>query len=128
MVLKDVLRRKAPRSGDALLDVLLAGLLDCGVGCFIGKFTTAGLGAQANSWVGTGDNVPLEANDVLLALGADRVDEIGRAAGTSRYDTTHGLAAIIPGLIDELTPKGCVPTGDLATSMKGLDFAALRTV
>lgn len=128
MAILTLLRRKAPKSGDALMDVFLNRLLECGIGGFLGKFTTAGLGAKANSWVGTAENQELEAAEVLQALGAEQVDAIAADAGLSRYDTTHGLAAVIPGLVDELTPGGSVPTGNLASSMKGLDFTALLAV
>jgi uncharacterized protein YidB (DUF937 family) len=129
MVLSDVLNglpgRKVPRSGSPLMDVLVARVLDHGMGCFLGKFTNAGLGAQANSWVGTGPNLPLASDDVVRAFGSEAVDAVARDAGVSRYQATHGLADMVPGLVDQLTPTGTVPTGNLAASMKGVDFSSI---
>ena len=77
---------KAPKSGDPLMDALLPMLRKGGaigsLGGLLGKFTSAGLGGQANSWIGTGDNEPLSPDDVEQALGASEVDRIADAAGS----------------------------------------------
>ncbi len=121
--------RKAPKTGnklmDALLPMLLSGGAIGGLGGLLGKFTSAGLGGKANSWVGTGDNEALDADEVEQALGADEVDRIAREAGLSRDEAKGGLAGIIPGLVDKASPDGSLPTGNLAKMMQGLDFGSI---
>ncbi len=121
--------RKAPKSGHPLLDALLPTLVQGGtiggLGGLLGKFTGAGLGNKANSWVGTGDNEPLEPDEVEQALGSDQVEEIARQAGVSRSEAKSGLAAIIPGLVDSMSPGGNLPTGNLVKSLKGLDVDSI---
>lgn len=128
-MLGGLLGRKAPKSGNPLMDALLPMLLKGGamggLGGLIGKFTNAGLGGKANSWVGTGDNEGLDPDEVEQALGADEVDKIARQAGVSRDEAKSGLAGMIPGLVDKASPGGSLPTGNLAKMMKGFDFGSI---
>ena len=81
-MLGGLMGRKAPKSGnplmDALLPMLLTGGAIGGLGGLLGRFTSAGLGGKAHSWVGTGDNEPLDPDDVEKALGRDEVERIAR--------------------------------------------------
>ncbi|BAN01955.1 YidB family protein [Ilumatobacter coccineus] len=124
-----LLGRKAPKSGNALLDSLMPMLLKGGaiggLGGLLGKFTGAGLGNKANSWVGTGANEPLDPDEVEQALGADQVDRIARDAGVSRDEAKSGLAGMIPGLVDKMSPGGNLPTGNIAKSLKGFDLGSI---
>jgi uncharacterized protein YidB (DUF937 family) len=125
-LLGGLLGKKAPKSGNALLDSLLPMLLKGGgVGALLGKFTGAGFDQKAKSWVGTGENQSLDPDEVEQALGTDEVDELARRAGVSRDEAKSGLAGMIPGLVDQLSPGGSLPTGNLAKSLKGLDFGAI---
>ena len=36
-----------------------------------------------------------------------------------------GLADLIPGLVDQLSPGGSLPTGNIAKSMKGFDYKSI---
>jgi uncharacterized protein YidB (DUF937 family) len=124
-----LLGRKSPKSGnpvmDALLPMLMKGGAAGGLAGLLGKFASAGLGGKANSWVGTGDNEALDGDEVETALGAAEIDRIANDAGVSRDDAKSGLATMIPGLIDKVSPGGSLPTGPLAKVMKGLDFGSI---
>jgi uncharacterized protein YidB (DUF937 family) len=128
-VLGGLMGRKAPKTGDPLMDTLLPMLLKDGaiggLGGLIGKFTSAGLGGKANSWVGSGDNEALDPDEVEQALGADEVDRIAREAGVSTDDAKRGLASMIPRLVDKASPGGSLPTGNLGKMMKGFDFDSI---
>lgn len=133
MALMDIigrfLGRSAPKSGDALMDTLLPMLMKGGgslggLGGLLGKFNDAGLGGKADSWVGTGDNEPLDAAEVEEALGGD-LDQIASQAGVSRDEASSGLAGMLPGLIDQLSPGGQLPTGSLGKAMNGLDLGKI---
>jgi uncharacterized protein YidB (DUF937 family) len=124
-----LLGRKSPKSGnpvmDALLPMLMKGGAAGGLGGLLGKFTSAGLGGKAKSWVGTGANESLDGDEVEQALGASEIDRIAKDAGVSRDDAKTGLASMIPGLIDKVSPGGSLPTGPLAKVMKGFDFGSI---
>lgn len=124
-----MLGRKAPKSGNPLLDTLLPMLLKGGalggLAGLLAKFAKAGLGAKADSWVSTGPNESVDAADVERALGSDTVGQMATAAGVSSDKAAGGLAAILPSVVNGLTPDGTVPTKGLGTLMKGLDFSSL---
>lgn len=121
-------RRK--KSGNPLLDALLPMLVGGGalggLGGLLGKFTGAGLGHKAQSWVSTGPNQPVEAAEVEQALGSGTIGELAAKTGMSNAQVSSGLAGMLPGLVDKLTPGGSVPdAGGLAKVMKGLDLGSL---
>lgn len=78
----------------------------------IEKFQKGGLGEVVSSWVGTGDNLPVSANQISTMLGADKIQEIAGKAGISGNQVSDGLASLLPQLIDKLTPNGQVPEGN----------------
>lgn len=78
----------------------------------IGAFQNAGLGEVIASWVGTGQNLPISAEQIQLALGGGHLNQLAEASGLSHSDAAGGLAAILPGLIDQLTPNGQVADAD----------------
>src|SRR6187399_1321648 len=47
-----------------------------GIPGLIEKFRHAGLGQQANSWVGTGRNMPLTGDDLRGAIGPDVISQL----------------------------------------------------
>jgi uncharacterized protein YidB (DUF937 family) len=75
--------------------------------------------------VSTGANEALEPDEVERALGSDTVGQLAREAGLSTDQAKGGLASMLPGLIDGLTPNGSMPSGNLAKMMKGLDFGKI---
>jgi uncharacterized protein YidB (DUF937 family) len=72
-------------------------------------FESRGLGAETSSWIGTGQNRSLSADQLLGALGSDRVSALSRRAGLSESVGAGAIAAILPALIDKLTPDGRPP-------------------
>jgi uncharacterized protein YidB (DUF937 family) len=87
----------------------------------LAKFQQSGLGDQVASWVGTGANQPIDASQVQQALGGEQVEAIAQRAGISTEQASGGLAAMLPDLINHLTPNGQVPQeGGLQESLSGL--------
>ena len=82
----------------------LAGLLQ--------QFQQSGLGDQVASWIGTGANAPVSGEQVKGALGADVISQIAAKLGLAPEAASGGLAALLPQLIDHLTPNGQVPEGN----------------
>ncbi len=97
-----------------------------GLGGLLGKLTGGGLGAKADSWVGTGANEPVDPDELEAALGADTVDEVAKEAGVSRDEAKGGLAKLLPSLVDKVTPGGKVPDqGQLGSLLSKLDVKSL---
>lgn len=81
----------------------------------IEKFQKGGLGEIVSSWVGTGANQPVSADQISAALGADRIREMAGNAGVSGNQMSDALASLLPQMIDKLTPDGRVPEGNALT-------------
>jgi uncharacterized protein YidB (DUF937 family) len=72
------------------------------------KFTQAGLGQQVQSWVSTGKNLPISADQITQVLGSGKVQEIAKQLGIGQSDAAGGLANLLPHVVDHLTPNGAV--------------------
>ncbi len=75
----------------------------------IQAFQKHGLGDIVNSWVGTGKNLPISAEQVQQGLGGDLLKQLASQAGMSPEAAGGQLANLLPGLIDQLTPGGKMP-------------------
>ena len=80
-----------------------------GLGGIISAFQKGGLGHLADSWVGTGDNLPVSGDQLSQVLGSDKISQIASQLGMSQSDAAGGLAKILPDLINHVTPNGQVP-------------------
>ncbi len=87
-----------------------------GVAGLLQQFHDKGLGGLVTSWVGTGENLPISADQIQHVLGSEQVKELAAKAGISPEAASSHLAQILPMLIDRLTPNGQVPQGSGATS------------
>jgi uncharacterized protein YidB (DUF937 family) len=73
-----------------------------------------GLGEAAKSWIGTGSNLPISAEQIQNVLGSGPVQDLAAKLGISPSDAASHLSTLLPGIIDHLTPNGEVPQGGLA--------------
>lgn len=84
-----------------------------GLGGLIQAFQKNGLGDIANSWVGTGKNLPVSPEQIKQCLGGDVLKQLAAQAGLSQEAAGGQLANLLPGLIDKLTPDGKMPDSNL---------------
>jgi uncharacterized protein YidB (DUF937 family) len=92
-----------------------------GLSGLVQQFHDKGLGSLVGSWVGTGQNLPISADQIQHVLGSDQVKELAAKAGISPEAASSHLAQLLPMLVDKLTPNGQVPeTSSLLQS--GLDM------
>jgi len=94
------------------LGQLLAGSGGTGnLGGLVQAFEQGGLGHLMQSWVGGGANLPIDAGQLQNVLGSDRIAAMASAVGLSHGDTLAHLSALLPQVIDHLTPQGQMPEG-----------------
>ena len=62
-----------------------------------------------SSWIGTGENLPISADQVKSVLGDERVAEFAAKAGISPDVASSHLAEPLPNVIDKLSPDGNLP-------------------
>ena len=74
----------------------------------VAKFQQAGMGQHADSWVGTGANLPITADQLSNVLGSGAIGQLAQQFGMSAGGANSGLAQMLPQIIDKLTPTGQV--------------------
>ncbi|MFZ6778241.1 YidB family protein [Undibacterium sp. Ji83W] len=79
-----------------------------GLQALISAFHQAGLADIVQSWVGTGQNMPISAAQIQQALSGGQLQQLADAAGISHEGAASHLAEFLPGIIDHLTPHGQV--------------------
>ena len=87
------------------------------------KFQQGGLGNVVHSWISTGHNLPVSADQISQVLGPDTVGRLAQQLGLGHGDVAGQLAQALPHLVDHLTPNGQLPQGgmaDLAGMLGGL--------
>jgi uncharacterized protein YidB (DUF937 family) len=77
-----------------------------GIDGLIQQFKDKGLGDVIGSWVGTGQNASISADQLKSVLGEGKIAEIANALGISHGDAASQLSTALPHLIDKLTPNG----------------------
>jgi len=98
----------APQPG-TMPDAQQGGLLG-GLGGLLDRLSNAGLGQTVNSWVGTGQNAPVQPEQLNSALGQTTISDLARRSGMSEQDLLAQLSRTLPGVIDKLTPGGRIPS------------------
>lgn len=83
------------------------------------SFHDKGLGGVASSWVGTGENMPVSADQIHQVLGSDQVKALAAKVGVSPDQAGSAIAQLLPGIVDKLTPNGEVPAHNNVMEMVG---------
>ena len=114
--------KTASPSGGGLGDLLPGGLggllaggaagsiLSGGLNDLLKQFQQNGQGDVANSWVGTGPNKTISPDVLASVLESEQVKALIQQTGMSREELIAGLSEALPGVIDQLTPHGRLPT------------------
>jgi uncharacterized protein YidB (DUF937 family) len=100
----------APAPAQPLPTNVPAGSVLGGLGDLIGKLTAGGAAPQVNSWVGPGQNQPIQPGQLGSALGQNTLNELSQRTGMSQQELLNQLATVLPQLINHLTPNGRMPT------------------
>ena len=92
-----------------------------GLAGLVSALTQGGLGEVAKSWVGTGQNLSVSADQLQDALGGGGglLAQLAQQAGLSHGDAASHLSQLLPGLVDKLTPDGQIPQQDSLEKMLG---------
>ena len=79
-----------------------------GIQGIVAQLEQQGLGGTVRSWVGTGPNQPITADQVHQAFGSETVKQLAAKFGMSPEDLSAKLSQVLPQAIDKLTPGGAV--------------------
>jgi uncharacterized protein YidB (DUF937 family) len=101
--------------GAALAAILAIGLQllqrNGGIEGVLGKLQQKGYGREANSWVSTGDNEPIDADAISDVFGRDEVSQAAQQMGVDPQEALGGLAKVFPEIVNQITPTGRVESG-----------------
>ncbi|MDE1190368.1 MAG: YidB family protein [Pantoea sp.] len=77
-----------------------------GVEVLLHKFQQGGLGDVLGSWIGTGNNQPVDSGDIQSAFGQADLQSLADKLGTDVPGASGTLALLLPQLIDKMSPQG----------------------
>lgn len=86
-------------------------------------FEQGGMGGMIASWIGTGANQSISAEQIQAVLGSEQVQAIASRLGLNTQDVAGHLAQLLPQVVDKLTPGGTLPDaggGGLGAALGGL--------
>jgi uncharacterized protein YidB (DUF937 family) len=70
------------------------------------QLSQGGLDQHVQSWLGKGENMPVNSDQLRGALGDQHVQNIGEQAGVSAERILQILAQYLPAAIDQASPNG----------------------
>ena len=93
------------------LSQILSGAQGGGLSQLVQSFEKNELGNIIQSWIGSGQNLPISAAQITQVLGQGRLGQIAAQLGTNHQDVANQLSQLLPQLVDKLTPNGQLPSG-----------------
>lgn len=84
-------------------------------------FQEKGLGGIIASWIGTGQNLPISADQLQNVLQGGALQNMAAKCGVDMSQLTAIFSQLMPHAVDQLTPNGQIPDSSvLEQMMKGL--------
>ncbi len=110
---------------EGMLEVVTTMLNDPRIGGLQGlvtQFQQGGMGGVIASWISTGQNQPISADQLQAVLGNEHLQQIAGQLGLNTQDVAGHLAQLLPQVVDKLTPNGTIPEGggNLGSVLGGL--------
>jgi uncharacterized protein YidB (DUF937 family) len=77
-----------------------------GISGLIQGFQKQGLSAVMQSWIGTGQNLPITAAQIATVVGPENLKNIAAKFGMTPEQAQQKLSTLLPQVVDKLTPNG----------------------
>ncbi|HWX62601.1 YidB family protein [Bradyrhizobium sp.] len=107
------LRNALGQLGAAVLPAVLGEVMGTGsqggLNAIVAKLEQAGFGAQVKSWIGTGQNLPISADQLRQVLGSDVVRQLAAKYNIPVDQLSEILAQQLPQAVDHASPDGKLP-------------------
>jgi uncharacterized protein YidB (DUF937 family) len=69
-------------------------------------FQEKGLGGLVSSWVGSGQNLPISADQLQSVLHCDALNQAAAKFGIDPSQLTSMMSQLLPHVVDKMTPNG----------------------
>jgi len=76
----------------------------------INQFRQAGMGGQMDSWISSGQNLPISPDQLMEVFGRGQLEQMAGQSGMDLGQLSGGLADMLPQFIDQMTPGGQMPS------------------
>ena len=96
----------------ALAPIVIGMVKSGGLQKMMSGFQQQGMGKQADSWVSTGPNEGVSGSEMRVGLGDGEVRQFAQAAGIPEDEAADVLAAVVPQVVNGLTPNGQLPSDE----------------
>jgi len=80
-----------------------------GLSAIVAKLEQSGFGDQVKSWIGTGQNLPITADQIKQVLGSDVVRQLAAKYNIPIDQVSEVLAHQLPVAVDRASPGGKLP-------------------
>jgi uncharacterized protein YidB (DUF937 family) len=92
-----------------ILSEVLGNASEGGLSAIVAKLQQGGFGDQVKSWIGTGSNLPISAQQVQDVLGNEIVRQLATRFGIPVDQLSTVLAQVLPAAVDQASPHGMLP-------------------
>ena len=102
---------------------LIIGLIQTHPGGLMGliqQFEGSGLGPQVQSWLGSGQNAPITAEQIQQAITPQQIQQLANLTGVQHPQIANLLAAYLPQVMNHLTLNGTAPVPSAAEATQHL--------
>lgn len=82
-----------------------------GIEGVLGRLRQQGHAKEADSWVSTGQNLPVSPDVLSQIFGRDQVTSAAQQMGVDPDEALGGLADVFPEVVNQMTPQGRVESG-----------------
>jgi uncharacterized protein YidB (DUF937 family) len=80
-----------------------------GISGLLNNARSQGLGNTVQSWIGTGANNSITAEQVENLVGQERINQLASRVGISPETARAALSRMLPVIVDKVTPQGTLP-------------------
>ena len=105
-LLKDKVNADENSIGDALGSILSNGEGGLDLSNIISAVGNSDLGSIVSSWIGNGENAPIDADGIKNILGEDKINEFAQKLGIDSDTAADALKDVLPNVVDKATPEG----------------------
>ncbi|TBL58534.1 DUF937 domain-containing protein [Klebsiella oxytoca] len=92
-----------------------------GIEGLVKQFNSAGLSELIQSWISTGSNLPINAEQIVQVFSSPVINELAAKINMNTAEASDMAAQYLPKLVDKLTPEGVIPK-ELYLMSAGMDM------
>lgn len=92
-----------------------------GIEGLVKQFNSAGLSELIQSWISTGSNLPINAEQIVQVFSSPVINELATKINMNTAEASDMAAQYLPKLVDKLTLEGVIPK-ELDLMSAGMDM------